>query len=94
LGSGGSEAPGLKLKDGRAARPTECKGDSESSEYDLEGISIADSGRRPARRDELGLPLGSGAAGKEKDGFGMGRPLGGWDGVKEAPRMSSGEPAV
>lgn len=84
----------MKLKDGSAARPTECTGDSESSEYDFVGISIADSGRRPARRDELGLPFRSGAAGKEKDGFGKGRPLGGCDGVKEAPRMSSGGPAV
>lgn len=53
---------------------------------------MADNGRLPALRDEVGVLLGSGFAGKEKEGFGSGRSLRGCDGVKEV--LSSGEPTA
>lgn len=72
-GSGGREAPGLKLKAGRAIRPPEYPKSSESRSNLGLGDSMADCGRLPLARDkEEGADEGDGRAGKLKGGFGGG----------------------
>lgn len=72
-GSGGREAPGLKLKAGSAIRPVECPRSSVSRSNLGLGDSIADWGRLPLDRDrDDGADEGEGSAGKLKGGFGGG----------------------